>query len=176
MQFQPSFASRSRLRFACWIASGDVIQIANDVIPERCPQAGEDPSQRYTQTPDCIAQQARISRSERRSFLSVWEIFPPKRKAAGAQRIQFLFNVVPRGDGVLQITLHLFHRKWLPMILRIRGRQFLQLFSPWKFGTSHNRTPCSARFGGIRISKSARYENSFTPKKLHAKDKDTLLP
>ena len=48
--------------------------------------------------------------------------------------------------------------------------------SPWKFGTSHNRTPCSARFGGIRISKSARYENSFTPKKLHAKDKDTLLP
>jgi hypothetical protein len=52
----------------------------------------------------------------------------------------------------------------------------LQSRSPWKFGTSNNRAPCAARFGGIRISKVARYQDSFTPKKLHAKDKDTLYP
>jgi len=48
--------------------------------------------------------------------------------------------------------------------------------SVWKFGTSHNRAPCAARFGGIRISKTARYDDAFSPKKLHPKDKDTLYP
>lgn len=52
----------------------------------------------------------------------------------------------------------------------------LQSRSPWKFGASYNRAPCAARFGGIRISKSARYQGSFTPTKAHLKDKDTLLP
>lgn len=52
----------------------------------------------------------------------------------------------------------------------------LQSRSPWKFGTSHNRTPCAARFGGVRISKCARYSDAFEPKRIHSKDKDTLLP
>lgn len=52
----------------------------------------------------------------------------------------------------------------------------LQSRSPWKFGASHNRVPCAARFGGLRISKSARYTDAFTPAKIHVKDKDTLLP
>lgn len=48
--------------------------------------------------------------------------------------------------------------------------------SPWKFGTSQDRVPCAAKFGGIRISKTARYLDSFTPKVINSKDKDTLLP
>jgi hypothetical protein len=52
----------------------------------------------------------------------------------------------------------------------------LQSRSPWKFGTSYNRISCAARFGSIRISKSARYLDDFMPERVYAKDKDTLLP
>lgn len=52
----------------------------------------------------------------------------------------------------------------------------LQSRSPWKYGASHNRVACVARFGGLRISKTARYQDAFTPAKVHLKDKDTLLP
>lgn len=52
----------------------------------------------------------------------------------------------------------------------------LQSRSPWKFGASYNRVSCAARFGGVRISKSARYLDDFLPERVHARDKDTLLP
>ncbi|HEY4263465.1 MAG TPA: LamG-like jellyroll fold domain-containing protein, partial [Schlesneria sp.] len=42
----------------------------------------------------------------------------------------------------------------------------LQSRSPWKFGTSQGRIACEARFGGIRISKSARYLDAFTPERV----------
>lgn len=48
--------------------------------------------------------------------------------------------------------------------------------SPWKFGCSRDRPACAARFGGIRISNSVRYEDNFTPKKSFAKDSSTLFP
>ena len=48
--------------------------------------------------------------------------------------------------------------------------------SPWKFGTSYQRVAGAARFGGLRISKSVRYDGSFVPQKQYAKDQDTLLP
>lgn len=48
--------------------------------------------------------------------------------------------------------------------------------SPWKLGTSYNRIPLAARFGGVRISNSARYTESFSPHKVFAKDSTTLFP
>lgn len=47
--------------------------------------------------------------------------------------------------------------------------------SPWKYGTSQGRPSIIARFGGIRISKTARYDESFAPKKRFMKDQNTLL-
>ncbi len=48
--------------------------------------------------------------------------------------------------------------------------------SPWKFGCSRDRPACAARFGGIRISNSVRYEENFTPQKSFSKDSSTLFP
>lgn len=48
--------------------------------------------------------------------------------------------------------------------------------SPWKFGCSKGKPPCVARFGGIRISNSARYTDGFTPARQHLKDGATLFP
>jgi hypothetical protein len=48
--------------------------------------------------------------------------------------------------------------------------------SPWKFGCSYSSPPCAARFGGARISSTARYTGPFTPEWLHLKDRDTQFP
>jgi hypothetical protein len=77
--------------------------------------------------------------------------------------------LVKQADGV---TLYVDGKS----VTRTTLKAPLQSRSPWKFGTSHNRTPCTARFGGVRISKTARYSDAFEPKRVHSKDKDTLLP
>ncbi|MBS0204798.1 MAG: LamG domain-containing protein [Planctomycetes bacterium] len=68
--------------------------------------------------------------------------------------------------------------------LFVDGRQTVQTdeptnmdsADPWRLGISHNRPSLAGRFGGIRISKTVRYDGPFTPAKVHLKDKDTLLP
>ena len=47
--------------------------------------------------------------------------------------------------------------------------------SPWKFGCSRDRAACAARFGGVRISNTVRYEGNFSPKRSFAKDSNTLF-
>lgn len=58
---------------------------------------------------------------------------------------------------------------------RITDQGGLGSTSPWKFGCSRDRPACAARFGGVRISSSARYDADFTPKKSFLKDSNTLF-
>jgi hypothetical protein len=48
--------------------------------------------------------------------------------------------------------------------------------SAWLFGSSYMRTPCAARFGGARISSTARYAGAgaFSPRWVHPSDRATL--
>lgn len=60
--------------------------------------------------------------------------------------------------------------------VKIDSTEDLASNSPWKLGTSYNRTPLAARFGAVRLSNSARYTGAFVPKKSFAKDSTTLFP
>lgn len=60
--------------------------------------------------------------------------------------------------------------------VKIDSSEELSSNSPWKLGTSFNRTPLAARFGGVRLSNNARYTGPFVPKKVFAKDGTTLFP